>query len=273
MRLLGFGFQKRRLVSIVYFIQLILAATVGLQTFQVINASIGDSVSIRGLQIGNAHMVINDLLNVHGSSLSPLMGQVRWMIICYLIIAVFVHAGVWTSLIHREKQHAFWVGGATYFFRCLVISVLHLMIFVLWSGILWMPYLGRIQYWMEYLPSETPILWIGLAVFTVWMIGVIFLFVSSTSSKIFLIRDEKSVWLSIKKAFVVSARKVLAFFPFFLLVAGVLFLFYMLHVWIDELPIMSSSIGILLLFLVQQIIVWSKIAIRISTYQFLLEKV
>jgi len=89
---------RKRLVSLVYVVQLALALTIGLQVYQVFEASIGDSLALEGLKSGYAHTVINDLLNIHGPSLSPLLGQVRWLILLYLIISAFLSAGIWSVL-------------------------------------------------------------------------------------------------------------------------------------------------------------------------------
>ena len=109
------GLAHKRLVSLIYVIQLVFAITIGLQVYQVMDASIGRSLSLEGLRLGNAHMVINDLLNVHGASLSPLVGQIRWMIIIYLVVASFVHAGSWYLLINKDNIYGFWYGGAKTF--------------------------------------------------------------------------------------------------------------------------------------------------------------
>ena len=264
------GLDHKRLVSLIYTMQLVLAITIGLQVYQVIDASIGRSVSLEGLRVGNAHMVINDLLNVHGASLSPLVGQIRWMIVIYLIIASFVHAGTWYVLINKLNTTGFWQGGAKYFFRSLLIGGFHLILMLIISALIWIPYMSKIRYWMEYLPNEAPIVWIGLAVFLLWMGIMIYLFLSTSFAKIALIKDEESVFSSLKRGLIMAGKKMLQVLPIFLLFALSIVILYSIHIWVDETSIMNTSFGIFLLFAIQQGIVWLKIALRISVYKYLL---
>lgn len=263
------GFEKPRLISIVYVIQMILALTIGLQVYQVFGASIGNSMSLEGLKSGNSHMVINDLLNTHGASLSPLLGQVRWMVIVYLFVAAFVHGGVWHSIINQYDKASIWVGGATYFFKMLIIGITMSLVFLIWSALLWGPYLSKIRYWMEALPSEEPILWGGICVAILWSFGAIFIFVASCFCKIFVIRDNVKVrfalWKSIKASTKKTWKSLPILFAFFVLIA----LLYIMHSFVDDWTIFSTSIGVFILFLIQQLIVWIKIGLRVSTYEYL----
>ena len=269
MRILFSGFNHKRLVTIVYVIQLVFAITIGLQVFNVIDASIGNSYSLEGLKTGNAHMVVNDLLNVHGPSLSPLFGQVRWIVLVYLIISAFINGGIWYSILGPGNRNSFWIGGANYFGRCLKIGIFWTVVFILISALLWIPYLTNISRWMEEWPSEAPILWIGAAVVIVWSIISVFLFVGSSYSKIFLIQKGLSSWKSIIRGVKFSAQRTLKLFPVLLIFAAGLIVLYAFHMWIDDFNIMKTSFGIFVLFIIQQVIVWSKIAIRVGAYKYI----
>ncbi len=263
------GFSKPRLISIVYMIQLILALTIGLQVYQVFGASIGNSLSLEGLKEGNAHMVINDLLNTHGASLSPLLGQVRWMVIVYLIVAAFVHGGIWYSIIKQYEKTSIWVGGSTYFLRMLIIGIVMSLIFIIWSALVWGPYLSKIQYWMEALASEEPILWGGIAIAVLWSFGAVFIFVASCFCKIFVIRDgikvRVAMWKGIKASFKKTWKCLPVLFAFFMILA----LLYIMHSLVDDWTLFSTTIGVFVLFLIQQLVVWIKIGLRVSTYEYL----
>jgi len=264
------GFRRRRLITTIYLIQLVLAITVGLQVYQVLNASIGHSMSLEGLNLGNTHMVINDLLNVHGASLSPILGQVRWLIVVYLVVAAFIHAGVWYHLIRQSDKVGFWVGGATYFAKSLGVSTIMMILFLIISGLLWGPYLGNIQPWMEAWPSEAPILWIGIFIFIVWSLFAVYFFVASSFSKIFLIRDDFGIWKATKSGLFLSMKRSPRLLPVLLIFLLVLVVIYLSHSLVDDWRLMSSTIGVIVLFFIQQLIVWVKIGLRVSTYSYLL---
>ncbi len=272
LKFLFYGFGRKRLVTTIYLIQLTLAVTIGLQVYQVIDASIGHSVSLEGIRLGNAHMVINDLLNVHGASLSPLIGQVRWLILTYLLLAAFIHAGMWYTVIHRNERSGFWIGGSIYFGRCVLIGIIFLVLLLILSAIIWLPFLSKFGYWMEHLMSEAPLVWgIGALLF-LWSVVCVHLFVASCYSRIYLIRDKMSVFRSVLKGIKTSVKKTIFLLPALMLVLFVLIVLYALHSFIDDWRILSSSIGIIVLFIIQQIIIWIKISLRLSTYHYLLTK-
>jgi len=263
---------RKRLITLVYMIQLALALTVGLQVYQVFEASLGNSMALEGLKSGYAHTVINDLLNIHGASLSPLLGQVRWMILLYMLISVFLSAGIWYK-ISRSLGANFWVGASTYFLRFLGASVVFAIVFVVLSALLWGPYLSQIQHWMEYWSSEEWILWLGIIITIFWFLLAAYVFVCSCLTKKSIILDERSVLRSIKYGFSQGTRKYIRLLPGLLLLAGLLGLFYFGAAYINELSIVSSTFGIFLAFLLQQVVVWLKIWVRIGAFEFVRKSV
>ncbi|NND35321.1 MAG: hypothetical protein HKN76_22220 [Saprospiraceae bacterium] len=187
-------------------------------------------------------------------------------------MAAFIHAGIWTAIIYREERYSFFAGGAKYFLKCLSLGVLNMLLLLVISAIIWLPFLSRFGYWMEHLPSEAPLLWgiIGLGI--LWSIACIFLFIGSAYGRILIIRDQLSVFKGFKKGLVFSVKKTFKLMPALFVVFLLLAFLYLMHGFVDDSPILSTTIGIFLLFGVQQAIVWVKIALRISTYKYLLDK-
>ena len=263
------GFRRKRLVTTVYIIQLLFAITIGLQVYNVIDASIGNSYAIEGIKSGSAHMVINDLLNVHGPSLSPLLGQLRWIILVYLIISAFINAGIWYSILGPGNKNSFWIGGANYFARCLKVGLFWTALFAIISIVLWTYFFANLTNWMEQWISEKPIVLIGVAIILIWSVLSVFLFVGTSYSKIYLIKQNAKSWRSIIYGIRTALKKTISLFPMLLIFAVILLLLYSFHMVIDDLNFINTSLGIFVLFFIQQLIVWSKIAIRISAYEYL----
>lgn len=259
---------RKRLIFLVYSIQFALALTIGLQVYHVFEASIGNSLSLEGLKSGYAHTVINDLLNIHGSSLSPLFGHVRWMLILYLLISVFLSAGIWFK-ITRERDANFWIGASSYFLRFLVVSILFAISFVLLSALMWGPYLSKIQYWMEYWSSEEWILWLGIIIAIGWFLIAAYLFICSCFTKMSLVLDERSMIKSLGYGFYRGTRKYMSLLPGLLLFAVLIVFFYAISACINEMSLASSAMGIFLTFLLQQCVIWLKIWLRIGSYEYL----
>ncbi len=266
------AWDRKRLISLVYVIQLALALTIGLQVYQVFEASIGDSLALEGLKSGYAHTVINDLLNIHGASLSPLLGQVRWMVLLYMVISVFLSAGIWYK-ITRNRDANFWIGASIYFVRFLVVSVLLALTFLVISALLWAPYLIKVQYWMEYWSSEEWILWLGIIIAVIWFLVAGYLFVCSCLTKKSLVLDERSMVKSLGYGLRTGTRAYIKLLPGLLLFAGLIIFLYVIAACVNEMTLMSSSVGIFLAFLLQQGVVWLKLWLRIGSFEYVQESV
>ena len=261
------AWQRKRLISLVYIIQLALALTIGLQVYQVFEASIGNSLALEGLRSGYAHTVINDLLNIHGASLSPLLGQVRWMVLLYMVVSVFLSAGIWYK-ITRDTEANFLLGASRYFMRFLMVSVLLAIAFIILSALIWGPYLSNVQYWMEYWSSEEWILWLGIIAAIVWFLLAAYLFVCSCLAKKSLVLEERSVMKSLAYGCRRGTKTYLRLLPGLLIFAGCIALVYILVACINEMTVISSALSIFLAFLLQQAAVWLKIWLRIGAFEY-----
>ena len=93
---IGFNtaFQSLRVVLIVYAVQIMMAGIIGYQVMNVFEASIGNSLEISKVMHGYNNTVVTDFLNSHGASITPLIGQLRWIILLYIIISIYIHGGL-----------------------------------------------------------------------------------------------------------------------------------------------------------------------------------
>ena len=262
------AFQQWRPAAIVYAIQLALALTLGMQVYEVFNASIGNSLEINKLLHGYNHTVITDFLKVHGASITPLIGQLRWLLPVWFIFSVFLNAGLLYGTVNPAEKTAqsFWRGAAAYFFPLLGIGLIFLVLALLWSVLVWLPAFTYIGASLESLPSEKPLVWVFLLALVIWLLGLGFLLIWSLLSRLQYMQASNSIVTSIKKAWQGFYRRkwpLWGFFTLFVLLQGLLIGFY--HVF--ESHISAQSAGpILLLFFVQQLFVFVRILLRISLY-------
>ena len=95
-----------------------------MQVYHVLEASIGNSLEINKLVETYDDTVVTDFLNEHGASLSPLLGQLRWVLLIYVLFSVFINAGLLYAVVKNKKGwKTFWEGGAAYFFRFFKVAV------------------------------------------------------------------------------------------------------------------------------------------------------
>ena len=268
------AFAFKKVAWIVYVIQLLLVIPVGLQLYQVMEASFGSSLSASELMDGFNYRIIQDFLNVHGASLSPLIGYARWLVLVYLMVSAFVGGGIWHCL-HTKQSNwkVFWKGCAQYFRRFLIIGLIFLILFVVWSLIIWGYYLGSFFNMMETWLSDSKIIHLGIGLLIIWMMGLTFLFVWSSIAKIIILKkDDTSIMKAFRKASILAFRKYLALLPALLFYAILIFGLYALGLVLER-RVGITSVGLIVTFLlIQQLIVWLKIVLRIGVYRFLLDR-
>jgi len=260
------GFSQWRIALIVYIFQLLLAVILGVQVYYVLEASIGNSLELDKLLGNYDHTVISDLFNVHGASISPLLGQLRWLALSYLVFSIFIQAGILYAVAKDEKTWlSFWVGGAAYFFRFLKLGIFYLLIFVGISAAIWLPFLSFFVASPEYVSSEKISVWLLILVLFVYLFILLFLFSWSLVARIKIIQENSRIWPAIKSGFSWLVRH------YFSLTALV-FLFFLLHVlifivyWnVNDTGVVSLG-WVLFFMLLQQAVAFVRVMVRVMAY-------
>jgi len=254
---------------------MLLALTIGFQVFQVIDASIGSSLSLGTMITEFNYSILQDLFNVHGASLSPLIGKLRWYILLYLVFSAFISAGIWHALTNstaKEDWSMFWTGGSAYFGKFLLIGIGFLLLFIIWSALIWGPYFISFFNMMETWLNDSHIIWLGLFLFLIWIHGVAFFFVWSSYLRAALVNEEAvGVWRLVYRTHKLAWRRYFRILPSLWLFALIIFLLYFVVIFLES-NIGITSVGLILGFLLlQQLVIWLKIIHRIGAYRFLLE--
>ena len=265
------GMRQWRITAIVYFIQLCLAMTLGMQAHSVLESSIGHSLEINKLLQHYDHTVLTDFLKIHGASITPLIGQLRWLLLVWLIFSVFINAGLLFSAtteknVGRTSVGAFWRGGYEYFFPFLKISLSFLTLTLAWTMVVFAPIALFFQPSLQYFTSEQYSVWMVLFLLVVYLAGLFVLFVWSVISRVLRIKTKGSVPSSLKNGWQVFRKNKGGFLAWLLSFFG-LQLFLLGIYWVLEALIgMTSPAGVLVLFVFQQAFVFFRIQIRQMMY-------
>lgn len=265
------GAKHWRAGLVVYAILLSLAMTIGIQVYHVLDESIGNSIELNRLVKQYDHTVIQDFLKVHGASVSPLFGQLRWYIITYLIFSIFINAG----LIHcvyksnpKSDWQTFWTGGAKYFYPYFKIGVFFLLMFAFWTGIIAFPawmYIGKI---FPTTMTELPMYWVaGLATLLVLLYWVIIISWSINTKLYYMRSEDPRVWSSIKQGFNLTKRNLLSSPQLLLLFLVFQLAIVFLHLWVEGVFGMTSTALIVIFFITQQLLIFFRILWRLMVYQ------
>ncbi|MEO1258780.1 MAG: hypothetical protein AAFZ15_08275 [Bacteroidota bacterium] len=261
------GVQHWRTALIGYVFQLLLAITLGMQIYQVFEAAIGSSLELNKLMDGYNDAVISDFLNIHGASLFPLLGQLRYVVLVFLIFSIFINAGLLNALVKNVPGwNSFWEGGKTYFFRFIPVTLFFVILAASWSAVSIVPYIGYMQPSIEDFDSEKTTVFLFFVVLFIWLLGIIYLFNSSVITRIKIIKENSKVWQGIKTGLRISLRRFIPLttvFILFVLLQLILIVVY----WLAEGSSgMVSPLLIFSFFIFQQLMVLMRWMFRVAMY-------
>ncbi len=270
----GFSVGQRqwRVAAIVYFIQLCLAIILGMQVFNVLEASIGNSLEINKLLKNYDHTVISDFLKIHGASITPLIGQLRWLLLVWLFFSVFIDAGLLVSASLNDQSRSlseaetFWQGGAIYFFPFLKISLIFLLLAVVWTAVIWLPVATFFEPSLEYFSSEKYSVWVVIFLLFIFLVGLAVLFIWSVLSRLNKIKTNGSLLFCLKNGWQIFRKNK---WQFWVLMSSfvVLQLILVAVYWmLDAFGGMKTPLLILAYFIVQQAFIFFRIQIRQMMY-------
>lgn len=262
------GIRQWRIAAIVYFLQLCLALTLGMQVYDVLQASIGHSLEINKLLLNYDHTVVTDFLKVHGASITPLIGQLRWLLLAWLLFSVFTDAGLLYCVASpgQASGRSFWQGGAAYFFSFLKISLFFLALALVWTGLLWVPMGMFFEPSIDVFPSEKYTVGLLFFLLLLWLTGLALLFVWSVLSRLKRLQAAMSVVSALRKGWKVFQQNKLRFMILLAGFAGLQLLLVGVYFVVEAYTGMTSPFLILLVFVVQQGFVFFRIQIRQMMY-------
>ncbi len=263
--------KQWQVAAIVYGCQFALALTLGMQAHSVLESSIGNSLEINKLLSQYDHTVMTDFLKVHGASITPLIGQLRWLLLVWLVFSVFMNGGLLYGVsgegdVTQPAVKRFWHAGAVYFFAFLKISLLFLGLALAWTLLILVPIVLFLEPSFQYFSSEQYSVWLVLGLLLLYFLGLSVLFIWSVISRLEKIKTNSGVFQSTRKAWQVFRKNTRYFL---LLVVGfmafqliLVLLYWQLEAWIG----MTSIGGILVLFFIQQAFVFFRIQSRQMIY-------
>lgn len=265
--------RQWRWALLVWCVQLVLALPPGLQFFDVLKASIGDSLSVEGLRHDYDHTVLSDFLKIHGGSVSPLLGQLLFLWGVWWICSVFLKGGLLGAVVSGNSRNAkqFWSDAATHFFPFLKWGLLFALLFLLWTVALWWPFLLSFESLLLRLNTEQTLLVFFAGVLFLYAAGCIILYAWHLAV-LLLIVTHKGPSPSpslLKRALRLFWNRQSVFIRNVLLYLALLFLLFLLHRLVEIKFPSDTPLCLGMLFLLQQMFLWSHLIIRQALYHVL----
>ena len=273
------GFKKTGrsllMTTLIYAINLVLGIVVTIPFLGGLREGAGRSLSINNLLSGYDHTVILELLNNTSFHLRHFVQQGFWIAILYLFISIFLTGGILYTL--SDSSYPFTLerfinGCRRFFLRFLKISayalilelLIALLIILIFSFVIRGSFTGR--------GSEKVIFYLSVSGIGILSLFLVYILIIADYARFFLVKyDSNQVLRSLWESTRFVTRNIIFTYGLYLmlLVAPVILIYlFMLFSNIVE---MGSGVAILLMFIVQQIFIWSRVFTRIWTFDSQLE--
>lgn len=262
------GMQRWRIALIVYVIQLCLALPIGMEVRNVLVASIGNSLEFNKLLGHYDHTVFSDFLKVHGASITPLIGQLRWLFLVWVLFSVFTDAGLLNGVTTSGpiRGRVFWEGGACYFFPFLKIGLILLVLWLVWTVVIFLPVVLLVLPALENSVTEIGPVWTFLGLLGLYVAGLLFIQVWSVVSRLQHIRTSASVRISLQTGLRILNRHKSKLMLFMLAFFAVQVLLFAIYWWLESHSGMITPILIVIFFAIQQAFAFFRIQLRQMAY-------
>ena len=260
------GFKKTsvitRVVTIVYGVTLLLGLILAFTFNSVITKNFGGRFALYDLLHDFNFTIYSDFMNHYGDMVKPLLSAMVWFGFFYFFFTVFFSGGIlklFEGSSIRSKSQAFFAGSAKFFFRFLRLGIYILIFQVIVFAII---AVGFSSIFNRSLPvsTEPKLFTILVAWAAAHVIFFIFISIVSDYAKILLVKeDSKKVWRAIWSAFKFTVKKLYLTFPLYIILLIVPVLLFGCYFIIEGFVGMTSTMGILIMFFVQQIFIWTRL--------------
>lgn len=256
---------RRKLVSIVYVIQLIIAIPLAWVTYDLLGKALGNSLSA-GRLIGDFDYTIwRDMLNRNSDDLGVFWTCLAVLLPVSLLIMSTVSGGIYHCLQKSDSDFKIFTKGVRmYWWRYLVISLAALVLVVLWSVLVWKWYVNDLFTFLEYWEDERQIAWLALFLFFIWTLGIYFIFIWSNLAKVDQLKLLKNPFGALHSQFKPAIRSYFSLGKPLILIVLIGFLITVFYLAVSSTLKPSAVIMLLVL---QQLVSWLKIGLRIAAYE------
>ena len=251
------------MTTFIYLVNLILGIVIAIPFLGTLKQKAGSSMAIQDLLSGYDHTVIQEFFNDTSVHLGQFIRQGVWAAILFLFISIFLTGGI--LHIFSDKSYPFtferfFSGCLKFFLRFLKLSFYMLVIYLLVTAIVFLIFFLISAGSLGGTGSEKTLFYIILTGLCLWLLVIFYFLIIADYARFSIVRnDSRNIFSTIFRSLKFVSKK----FPFtyglylMLLVAPVALIYlYALVLYVIG---MTSGITILVMFLIQQLFVWTKV--------------
>lgn len=270
--------KEPKMVLVLYVINLLAAIPLAMAWRAFLQSGLGGSLASSELMDGLDFTVWQDFTHSHGQELLAVTRQIPWVILIFMIVNTFLAGGILGTIREsREKfsASAFFAGCGDYFLRFFRLFLILGVLLVVVAFVVGVVVGGLREALTENATSEVTEFWVRVVALIVFVLPLILIMMIADYAKISVVlNDERKMFKSTWKATRFVFRRFSKTFSLELLlvlVPGVLFAIYL---WLDLSIGMTTSLTIIVMFILQQLFVasraWTKVffyAAEMTLYQ------
>ena len=262
--------QSKKMITCIYMLILILALLVSIPFLSSLKSAAGSATATEQLTSDFDFTVIQELFMYKDFSFPTHLKQAVWIMILFLFLSIFLSGGILSTL--KDKAGSFKVGSflggsAQFFLRFLKLTFYLLLIHLLLALIIYLPFSIIVGGEMSATATEKWFFQLFMIFFGIHMVLAIFLIIVSDYSRFRIVREDtpkvlKSIWLSTR--FVIG--KFLQTYGLYLMLLVLPILLFYVMLIISKSFMATAGWMILLVFILQQLFIWLRMAFRIWTF-------
>lgn len=257
-----------KMTFLIYCINLVLALLVVFPFLSALKSGFGNSMLPDALLKGFDFTSLVEFLR-NFKSIGGFIAQARWMIIFYLIASVFMSGGILFIINKKEKFSviSFLNGCVLYFFRFFKLFIYMLFFNLLVALIVYLPLYFIVDSASDTVASEASLFYIILAGVLIHLILFGILQMTVYYAKIRIVsEDSRKVFSSIFRSIKFVFKHFASTLTLFLLQLIIPMLLVIVFFFFNGVIGMTSGFTILVMFIIQQVFIISRVFTRIWMY-------
>jgi len=263
------GFQlavrSPRMIFTVYFTNFLLVAIFALSFKSLLSGIIGNSMIFDDFLKNGYNLLITDLSDNSGGVLLGIISQLKWGLIAYWLINVFLVGGV-IRIFNKQKYNLnqFFSGAGYNFGRFFGLSFLMILAHIILLALVIVGGVFVIKSSYESAPSERILILQGLAFLALYFVLAIILFMASDFGKFYLLlNDSKNFLKAFFKGFGYTFKHLFKSYTLYLSLLIIPVLFFYLFIKVNNDIGMNTIVGIIIMFAIQQVFIYIRFGFRI----------
>ncbi len=258
--------RSRPMLAVLYGLTLALGLLVALPMFSTLTAEDANSLAPLQLLPGFDYTIYSDFMAQSSKAISPLLRVGRWTGLAYVLLSVFFAGGI----LYRFAQPGptfrmvdFWRASSTYFgryLRLLGVSVL----FVFSAAFIWLVIGSLVIISVEDTFTERGLFWFGFGFFCLFGLAATLVLCIGDYAKVLMFReDETNAFRAFGRAAGLVRRNPRATYGRYLLLIAIGAGLFGIYFLLDNLIGMSNWPTIIIMFVVQQAFIISRVGLKV----------